>query len=108
MPNWKAALEHRVAEALQQKSRRYFLGNAGYGIGATALASLMMGDGSAQAAEQVDLAELANPLAPKQPHFAPKPSVASSFFSKVLQAKSIFMILSRSSMNSTANPCPNR
>jgi hypothetical protein len=57
--------------AAQQDTRRYFLQNAGYGIGATALASLLAGDRPAQAAD-ADGPSLANPLAPKAPHFAPK------------------------------------
>jgi hypothetical protein len=67
-------LHDRAVDAAQAHTRRYFLENAGYGIGATALASLLAGDGLAAAptsGADDDIA-LANPLAPKAPHFAPK------------------------------------
>ncbi|MGH9629801.1 MAG: DUF1501 domain-containing protein, partial [Bryobacteraceae bacterium] len=47
-------------------SRRDFLANAGSGFGALALGALLAGDGVAAAIKG------GNPLAPKQPHFAPK------------------------------------
>ena len=61
----------RLAEL---QSRRYFLGNAGYGIGATALASLLASDGFSDEPLKSNgaPAEATNPLQPKAPHFAPK------------------------------------
>jgi hypothetical protein len=61
----------RLAEL---QSRRYFLGNAGYGIGATALASLLASDGFSDEPLKSNgaSAEATNPLQPKAPHFAPK------------------------------------
>ncbi len=56
----------------RRDTRRYFLGNAGYGIGAAALAGMMLGDGLAEKSNEGESASFANPLAPKQPHFAPK------------------------------------
>ncbi len=48
----------------KQITRRWFFEQCGVGLGAIALGHLMAGSGHAAAA--------ANPLAPKQPHFAPK------------------------------------
>jgi hypothetical protein len=56
----------------QDQTRRYFLGNAGYGIGATALASLMAKDGLGGSTDGEPTEDFENPLAPKAPHFAPK------------------------------------
>lgn len=55
-------LRHELARHI---SRRWFLGQCGMGLGAAALSSLL-GGGNASAALT------ANPLGPKQPHFAPK------------------------------------
>src|SRR5215510_1900211 len=46
-------------------TRRWFFKECGIGLGSLALASLLNGKSSAQSA-------IANPLAPKQPHFKPK------------------------------------
>jgi hypothetical protein len=54
----------------RQQARRYFLGNSGYGVGALALASLL--GSSSPASQGPDSAPLADPLAPKPPHFSPK------------------------------------
>jgi len=51
---------------LQNVTRRHFLQGSGLNVGAIALASLM--DGPSQAAP----VEIANPLAPRQPHFPAK------------------------------------
>jgi len=51
------------------KSRRDFLVNTGYGLGGLALSGLLPGGGSISSAMA---AELADPLAPKQPHFPAK------------------------------------
>ncbi len=51
---------------LQARTRRHFLQNTGIGLGSIALAS-MLGDQTAAASREVT-----NPLAVKQPHFAPK------------------------------------
>ena len=51
---------------LQNVTRRHFLQGAGLNVGAIALASLM--DGPSGAAP----VEVANPLAPRQPHFPAK------------------------------------
>ena len=60
-------------QAAQDHSRRYFLGNAGYGIGAAALAGLLSGEaGAAKPHANDDEPSLVNPLAPKAPHFGPK------------------------------------
>lgn len=61
----------RAIAAAQAQSRRRFLENAGYGVGAAALASLMAGDARAGEPE-VSEPSLDNPLRPKEPHFAPK------------------------------------
>ena len=58
-----------ILAKLQAQTRRYFLGNAGYGVGAAALASLMLKDGLAASPATTPLAD---PLAPKPPHFAPR------------------------------------
>lgn len=58
---------------LQRQSRRRFLGHMGYGIGAAALAQLLAQDGVlGPAAVPAADGELANPLAPRPPHFAPR------------------------------------
>ncbi len=75
-------MQHRLLQQAQQQTRRYFLGNAGYGIGAAALAALMSRDGIAENDTQAGGSSLPNPLAPKPPHFPPKRSVASLSFSK--------------------------
>lgn len=57
----------------QQHTRRYFLENAGYGVGAAALMSLLAGEARAAKPAAGDEPAFANPLAPKPaPHFAPK------------------------------------
>ncbi len=48
-----------------QRTRRWFLGECGVGLGAIALADLSGNNAQAESAIQ-------NPLAPKKPHFAPK------------------------------------
>ena len=45
---------------LQSTTRRHFFGQCGMGLGSIALASM------------IDERAMANPFAPKQPHFAPK------------------------------------
>lgn len=65
-------LRYWLTQAAQQQTRRYFLGNAGYGIGAAAAASLLMRDGLASEATSDAPSDFVNPLAPKAPHFAPK------------------------------------
>src|SRR5690242_10264270 len=66
-------LHDLALNAAQEHTRRYFLGNAGYGIGATALASLLAGESrGAKPAAPEDEPSFTNPLAPKAPHFAPK------------------------------------
>ncbi len=70
--SWLNELNDRSLIDAQQQTRRYFLGNAGYGIGTTALAALMAGDGVAEPASDKSTQSIANPLEPKQPHFAPK------------------------------------
>src|SRR3954469_5569668 len=58
-------LESFVNESRRQLTRRWFFQECGVGLGALALRSLL-GDRPAGAAE------VANPLAPRAPHFAPK------------------------------------
>src|SRR3954465_4341015 len=58
-------LESFVNESRRQVTRRWFFQECGVGLGALALRSLL-GDRPAGAAE------VANPLAPRAPHFAPK------------------------------------
>ncbi len=58
-------MDARLA-GLQNVTRRHFLQGSGLNVGAIALASLM--DGPSQAAP----VEIANPLAPRQPHFPAK------------------------------------
>jgi Protein of unknown function (DUF1501) len=69
---WKFDMQHRLLQQAQQQTRRYFLGNAGYGIGAAALAALMSRDGVAENDSQPEGSSLPTPLAPKPPHFPPK------------------------------------
>src|SRR5262245_29646000 len=57
----------------QRTSRRQFLSRAGGGFGLLALASLLDRDGLLAASSFASPAtHLANPLAPKAPHFAPR------------------------------------
>ncbi len=58
-------------------SRRHFLHECGYGLGKMALAGLLTGalDRPASAA-----AAIANPLAPKKPHFPPKAKAVIHLF----------------------------
>src|SRR5690242_8970581 len=58
-------------EQLQQLTRRSFLRTAGqFSLGAIALAEMF--GGKAAAAPPTPAGSLANPLAPRKPHFAPK------------------------------------
>jgi hypothetical protein len=61
-------IEHLNREFRKGVARRWFLKECGVGLGSIALASLM-GERNAQAARAVTGAD---PLAPRQPHFAPK------------------------------------
>lgn len=69
---WPGELKNAAANF----SRRHLLHSAGYGVGAAALAHLMGRHAVAAPAGASDAgggsAPLANPLAPKAPHFAPK------------------------------------
>lgn len=56
--------------AIELLRRRWFLRDCGMGLGAMAAASLMAGEG--RGGESAADAEAAGPLAPRQPHFAPK------------------------------------
>src|SRR3954451_573381 len=58
-------LESFINESRREVTRRWFFRECGVGLGALALRSLL-GDGPAGAAE------VANPLAPRAPHFAPR------------------------------------
>jgi len=60
--------EHLLHDYRRGMARRWFLKECGVGLGSIALASLM-GERKAQAAKAVTGAD---PLAPRQPHFAPK------------------------------------
>ncbi len=62
-------LHHALSTAQQRQTRRHFLGQSGYGLGAAALAQLLAQD--SVAAPNSDR-ELSNPLMPKPSHFAPK------------------------------------
>lgn len=70
--DWLNSLPDRLLVDAQRDTRRYFLGNAGYGIGAAALAGMMVRDGLAENENEDESSAFANPLAPKPPHFAPK------------------------------------
>ncbi|MHA3774668.1 DUF1501 domain-containing protein [Verrucomicrobiota bacterium sgz303538] len=61
--------EHFQNEFQKQITRRWFFKDCGIGLGSVALASMLKGY---LAPEAHAAAALANPLAPKQPHFAPK------------------------------------
>jgi hypothetical protein len=54
--------------ALQEMTRRHFFGRCALGLGSIALASLLDG----RRAFGADIGGLANPMAPKQPHFKPR------------------------------------
>src|SRR6476620_7138297 len=54
---------------LRSQTRRHFFGQCGVGVGAIALNALLQQDGIAARPVKLDPA---NPLAPRQPHFAPK------------------------------------
>ena len=56
-------------EQLLHRTRRQFLGEAGMGLGAAALASMMGGAQTASADVPFDPTQ---PLKPRRPHFAPK------------------------------------
>ena len=58
-------LEHFAAEQRKAVTRRWFFKECGVGLGAIALSKLLAENSSLAA-------ELANPLAPKAPHFTPK------------------------------------
>lgn len=55
-----------------EQTRRHFLASGGYGLGLAALAQLLSNDGLARAAAADTTTGRTDPLAPKQPHFAPK------------------------------------
>jgi hypothetical protein len=57
---------HPNLERLQNTTRRHFLKGCGLGLGSIALASLFERDAVG------DVREVANPMAPRSPHFAPK------------------------------------
>jgi hypothetical protein len=59
-------LEHLRLESARLETRRHFLKQCGSGLGALALGSLLGSCGTRETAT------VANPMAPKQPHFAPK------------------------------------
>ena len=64
--------ETRQTQYAQTLTRRWFLRDCGVGLGAVALSSLLASDAPAAAT--------ANPLAPRQPHFAPKATRAIYLF----------------------------
>ena len=57
-------------EMLRAVTRRHFFRQAGFGIGAAALTSLL--NHHALAEQSPPAVDAVNPLAPKPPHFAPK------------------------------------
>jgi hypothetical protein len=64
-----------MQDMLRAVTRRHFFHQAGFGIGAAALTSLLKGSAfaeQAQAATTPPAVDAVNPLAPKPPHFAPK------------------------------------
>src|SRR5207244_7270850 len=61
-----------------QQSRRSFLTTTASGLGTLALASLLKQEGLLAA--ETPAGALANPLAPKPPHFAPKAKACIFFF----------------------------
>jgi hypothetical protein len=61
---------HALQEHLLSVTRRHFFRECGVGVGKIALASLLTGASSARAGSGPGPA--ANPLAPREPHFAPK------------------------------------
>ncbi len=63
---------HHKANNFCGRTRREFLWQVGGGFGATALTSLLSGDGFLNQAAQAGEAAVQNPLASKLPHFAPK------------------------------------
>ncbi|MDX1953351.1 MAG: DUF1501 domain-containing protein [Verrucomicrobiota bacterium] len=60
------SLEHFVTEQKKETTRRWFFKQCGVGLGSIALSQLLSQSASLQAAA------LADPLAPKRPHFEPK------------------------------------
>src|SRR5262245_2016800 len=65
---------HPQLQQLHLQTRRHFLRDCQLGLGTIALSSLL-GQESATAKESASVpASVVNPLAPRQPHFAPKAS----------------------------------
>ena len=58
-----------MADPLLLHTRRHFFRDCGVGVGAMALGSLLC---RAASGKEPELAKVADPLAPKKPHFAPK------------------------------------
>src|SRR5262245_9855651 len=57
---------------LKSQTRRHFFGQCGVGVGAIALNALLQQDGIAAPTNTAVKLDPANPLAPRQPHFAPR------------------------------------
>ncbi|RUL87283.1 DUF1501 domain-containing protein [Tautonia sociabilis] len=70
-PPSRTLLAIAARERLQAATRRHFFRDCGVGVGKMALASLLLG-GQPAPASDATRGELANPLAPKPPHYAPK------------------------------------
>jgi hypothetical protein len=68
--------QYAIQEQLRLQTRRLFLKECAYGMGASALGSLMGGcfnnNSTPSVNSAVNFFDAANPLAPKIPHFAPK------------------------------------
>lgn len=67
--NYREEINHEFKTLV---TRRHFFKECGVGLGSIALASLLNGDATANPNSKVQNPKSAGPLAPKQPHFAPK------------------------------------
>ncbi|MBL8205289.1 MAG: DUF1501 domain-containing protein [Blastocatellia bacterium] len=67
--NYREEINHEFKTLV---TRRHFFKECGVGLGSMALASLLSGQTTANPKSKLQTPKLNGPLAPKQPHFAPK------------------------------------
>jgi hypothetical protein len=68
----KTIEQYAIEEQLRLQTRRLFLKECAYGLGASALASLIGCNSTPSVSGAANSLNMLNPLAPKMPHFAPK------------------------------------